>query len=184
MTGRCQTPRRTVVKGIHDRVTLQHTPNASLSAPIEPGLSAKELNEWLIWAGRTLLAMTIASPLPKEPRTAWPAYATDVHMAYGYTNERLRASIPTSKDIALMDEIIDLVALIDDRTVRRIVNARMLVTPIAQRHLYSWTKIAFMLHTNTYRIIRWHTIGLRQIIRQLPQSKVDAIRQSLASRTT
>jgi hypothetical protein len=144
----------------------------------EAALSAEELQGWLEWAGSKLLAMNLSSPLPKGPRVSWPAFAQDHRTAYGYTNERLRAGRVTGHEITLMDEILPLVGLVQDITVRRIVNARILVTPVGNRYVYTWSRIAFMLHSDRRRVARLYANGLSEIIRRLSSDKVDAIRKS------
>lgn len=143
-------------------------------------LSVEELQTWLEWSGAKLLAMNLASPFPKGPRVSWPDFAQDHRTAYGYTNERLRAGRVTSHEIALMDEILPLVSLISDVNVRRIVNARILVTPVSNRYVYTWSRIAFMLHSDRRKVARLYSSGLSEITRRLPSAKVDAIRQSFA----
>jgi hypothetical protein len=144
-------------------------------------LDATELNEWFVWAGSKLLAMTLSSPFPRSPQSGWPAYATDALEAYGYTNERLRPAIPSKREIDLMDEILGLAALVRDDKHRRIVQCRAIVTPVAQRHLWSFAKIATLLHTNKQNIATWHRKALAEIAWRLPAAKTYAIRQSFAS---
>jgi hypothetical protein len=146
----------------------------------EPRPSPEEIRAWLEWAGAKLLAMHISSPKPKGPHTAWPEFAQDSRQAYGYTNERLRAAIPRSHEIELMDEIQTLPALIDDITVRRIVNARSLVTPVANRYVYSWTKIAYMIHSDRRKVVRLHFSGLNEIAKKIPPEQTYAIKTSLS----
>jgi hypothetical protein len=150
---------------------------------LEP-LAAEELQQWLEWAGGMLLALGIASPAPKGPSSAWPAYAQDAQIAYGYAGERLRAPRPGRHDIVLMDEILVLPSMAKDITTRRLLHSRALVTPIGQRHLYPWAKLAFMLHTSRFRVQRMHNQGLNEIVRTLPPGKTYAIRHSMALCTT
>ena len=145
------------------------------------GLEPEELRTWLEWSGCKLLSMHIASPGPREPSAAWPEFAQDANLAYGYTGERLRPAIPSALEIELMDRIMMFPSLAKDINVRRILNARALVTPVANRYLYSWAKIAFMLHTNRPTVQRLHRNGLREIAQQIPKDKVDAIRLLLGS---
>jgi Domain of unknown function (DUF6362) len=164
-------------------------PGASNVTHLKPplgdnGLSPKELQVWLEWAGSKLLALNVKSPLPKEPSCAWPEFKQDATQAYGYTNERLRPPQPTALDIELMDRILVFPSLIKDIDSRRIVNARALVTPLGNRYLYSWSKIAFMLHTNRQTVRRLHNKGLCEIIPQIAKEKVDAIRLLLGHNLT
>lgn len=147
-------------------------------------LLANEVQQWLEWAGCHLLAMGLSSPFPKEPNCAWPEYAQDKHLAYGYTGLRLRPALPNRFEIDLMDKILELPMLVSDIQIRRIINARALVTPVGNRYVNSWTKIAFMLHTSVPRVKRMHDKGLNEIVRKLPEEKVYTIRQTLRPHIT
>ena len=143
-----------------------------------------EVKEWLEWAGAKLLAMHISSPKPKEFRSFWPDYADEAHSAYGYTGERLRPAQPRAVEIELMDKLLLFPGLIEDIQIRRIVNARALVSPVANRYLYSWHKLGFMLNTSPRRVVRLHAKGLITIADKLPPEKVDAVRRLLPSSRT
>ena len=160
---------------------VQREQGSKIPVPLPPIASTDsiEIKEWLEWAGAKLLSLRLASPAPQGYRSFWPDYADEANKAYGYTGNRLRAGLPNSKEIALMDEILLLPSLITDITVRRIVNARALVAPVANRHLYSWTKIAHLLHSSPRRMVVLHRSGLREIASRVPQDKADAIRQSI-----
>lgn len=142
-------------------------------------VAPEEVREWLEWAGSKLLAMHISSPKPKGPHSSWPTFAQEAHLAYGYSGERLRPAQPRSTEIELMDKILEYPNLIRDITVRRIVNSRALVTPVSNRYLYSWSKLAFMLHRDRRTIIRLHYSGLCEITSCLPPEKIDTIRRLL-----
>lgn len=156
---------------------------ARVAIKIEP-LAPLELQCWLNWAGAKLLALQLSSPLPKGPHSSWPEYAQDYKQAYGYTGEKLKAPIPRAKEIELMDQILLLPALISEVDLRRIVNARSLTTPVSNRHLYSWTKLSFMLRTNPRLVARSYARGLLEIIYKLSPEKVDTIRHSFITLST
>lgn len=140
-----------------------------------------EIKTWLEWAGQRLLSLRERSPAPQSYRSFWPDYADEAAKAYGYNANRLRAALPTGKEITLMEEVLDLVVLIPDITTRRIVHSRALVAPVSGRYLLSWTKLAFALHSSPRRIVLLHRKGLREIALRVPVGKADAIRQSLGS---
>lgn len=123
-----------------------------------------------------LLSLHIPSPYPKDMRAAWPPFAQDSRTAYGYTRERLRAAQVSDIEISLMDKILPLTGLISDVTTRRIVNARTLITPLSNRYLYSWSRLAKLLRTDRRLVARRYTRGLEEIVRRLSPDKVDAIR--------
>ena len=148
--------------------------NSMSSLPTEPA----EVRQWLEWASGKLLALNIRSPAPAEPRVAWPEYAHDKRDAYGRTANTLRAATPTRLEIPLMDEILLLPGLIPDIKARRIVNARSLVTPVSGRYIYSWPKIALMVHSDRKAVARLYVGGLRSIAANLPAEKAYALRHS------
>jgi hypothetical protein len=146
-------------------------------------LTPDELKQWLEWAGTRLLALNVASPLPKKPRVLWPDYVSDPR-AYGYSNERLRPPKVPGHEITLMDEILVLPNLIKDITSRRVVNSRSLVTPVSNRYVYSWSRIAFMLHCDHRKVMKLHRLGLDEIIEHMSKDKLYAILQRLSSLST
>lgn len=139
------------------------------------GVTPSEVQSWLEWAGMRLLAMPGQNPFPASQRALWPDYPQDANTAYGYTDVPLRAGRPTKAEIPIVDEILTLPLLVQNQTERRIVQARSLVTPISQRYLYSWSKIARMLHTDRRAVIRWHMHGLRDIIIRVDNDTVRKI---------
>jgi hypothetical protein len=140
--------------------------------------TAEDIRLWLEWAGSKLLAMNIASPAPKDSGSYWPEYRQD-NQAYGYTQNRLRAGLPNRHEIDLMDEILGLPSLVNDITIRRILNARALVTPVANRYVYSWSKIAIMIYSERRRVVRLHFIGLCEIANKVSPDKASTFKQSL-----
>jgi hypothetical protein len=143
-----------------------------------------ELRLWLEWGGSRLLSMRLSSPSPKSHRVAWPEYAPDPNVAYGYGTNRLRAAIPSSEEIELMDAILALIAIIDTPLERRIVSARSLVTPITSKYLYSWSTLATMLHLDRRTVAGKYKRGLGLIHNGLPSEKRDGIRKTLDRLTT
>jgi hypothetical protein len=143
-------------------------------------LTEDEVRLWLEWAGSKLLAMHITSPYPREPSAAWPAYVQEAIVAYGYSNIRLRPPQPTKLEIDLMDEILYLPSLAQDVTTLRILQVRSLVTPVSNRYLYSWTKIAHLLHSDKRNIQRKYRNGLGEIVIRTSRSKAYTLRHSFA----
>jgi len=146
---------------------------------IAHGLAPDEVREWLEWSGAKLLSMTLASPVPRGYKSNWPSFAQDASVAYGYTAERLRPAMPSGKEIQLMDEILLLPGLVNDITQRRIVNSRALVRPVANTHLYSWSKLAHMLGMDRRKVVRLYLSGINEIIDRVPQPQAYTIRQRL-----
>lgn len=137
-----------------------------------------EIGEWLEWAGARLLALNLPSAAPSGYKSNWPEYAPDARIAYGYSGERLRAPKVTAPEIALMDKMLALPSLVPDITLRRIIHARALVTPVGNRYLYSWTKLAQMLHTERRRVAQLHERGLIAICQRLPSEQAYVLRET------
>ena len=156
-------------------------PKGHVGSPATAQLDPLEVREWLEWAGQRLLSLRERSPAPQGYRSFWPNYADEAAKAYGYNANRLRAALPTGKEISLMEEVLDLVVLIPDITARRIVHSRALVAPVSGRYLLSWAKLAYALHSSPRRIVLLHRSGLREIALRVPAGKADAIRQSIGS---
>lgn len=117
----------------------------------------------LEWAGQVLLSMDIKSPKPTEYRAYWPEYAQDPSEAYGYTGEKLRVAIPKASDIELMEDIYKWLTLIENKQPRQVVAIRSLVTPISERYVYPWTKIAITLHMDRRGVKRLHRQGIKDL---------------------
>ena len=143
----------------------------------------EEVRLWLEWGGSKLLALGISSPAPKSPHVVWPEYKTLASDAYGRTNNTLRPASPTRFEITLMDEILLLPGLIPDVLTRRIIHARALVTPVSNRYVYSWSKIATLLQSDRKAIALRHAKGLRSIVARLPPEKASALRHSFTALT-
>jgi hypothetical protein len=69
----------------------------------------------------------------------------------------------------MMDEALAWVQLIppDRYVLRRIVNARALVSPSTQRHLFTWSAIARLIGADRKAVARWHAQGIAVIVAQL-----------------
>lgn len=129
----------------------------------------------LEWAGQVLLSTHIKSPKPADYRVFWPEFPQDPNEAYGYTGERLRPPVPGSTDIELMDVIYTWLVLVDDIPARRVVCARSLVTPISERYLYPWTRIAILLSSDRFSVKRLHRRGIKRIVERIELTSVRAV---------
>ena len=139
-------------------------------------LTPEELDIWFKWAGATLLALPTSSPYPREPTACWPDYVRSKHEAYGYNAATQRAPIPNSKQITLMDQLFTLISLEPDPIIRQILHKRALVTPVAFKQIYGWTKLAKLLHSDRRAVARLHHKGLVAIIAAMPEAKIDTYR--------
>ena len=132
-------------------------------------------------AGATLIALRVARVGPSEPRSGLPEPVREVSASYGWSRATTRPATPAAADIDRMDEALAWVQLIpqDKFVLRRIVNARCLVSPTTQRHLYTWSAIGRLIGADRRAVQRWHAQGIAHIAMGLR----DNSRIKLQSRT-
>ena len=116
-------------------------------------------------AGRTLLALPgtghstrLRTSSLEIVRTAMAAYGTEVG--------RVRPSVPSAAQITRMDEAFGWLSLIpqDRYVLRRIVGARCLVSPVTDRHLYSWRRLGSLIGADHKAVQRWHAQGVALLV--------------------
>ena len=124
-------------------------------------------------AGQTLLALpsTGWSTRLRAPRLDVVRNAVE---GYGWENWRrdavpMRAPVPDGERIDRMDEAMAWIPLIprDRYVLRRIVGARSLVSPLTDRHLFSWRRLGTLLGADHKAIQRWHAQGIDLIVKAL-----------------
>ncbi len=89
----------------------------------------------------------------------------------GYST-RLRASgkirppVPSASRITRMDEALAWIVLIPKEryVLRRIVGARSLVSPVTERHLFSWRRLGSVLGADHKAVQRWHAQGIDMLV--------------------
>lgn len=115
-------------------------------------------------AGATLLALRLSYG-PTGHRSAMPEPVREAGQSYGWSQATARPAVPSAAAITAMDEALSWVNLIppDRYVLRRIVNARALVSPTTQRHLYGWTAIARLIGADRRAVQRWHAQGIAMI---------------------
>ena len=113
-------------------------------------------------AGKTLLSLPVGTPGPASFRSAMPQPVQDAAESYGWQPHTIRPPVPGSTSISRMDEVFRWLALIpgDRYVLRRIVGARSLVSPVTERHLFSWTRIAAVIGADRKAVQRWHAQGI------------------------
>ena len=119
-------------------------------------------------AGATLLAL---------PGTGWSTRLRSSNLeivrtaieGYGWTEKRLRPSVPPAARITRMDEALAWITLIplDRYVLRRIVGARSLVHPITERHLFPWRRLAEAIGADHKAVKRWHGQGIDLMLARL-----------------
>ncbi len=86
--------------------------------------------------------------------------------AYGWAERAIRPAVPSAAKIDRMDEALSWIPLIpvDKYVLRRIVGARCLVSPLTERNLYPWRRLAAALGADHKAIQRWHAQGIDLIV--------------------
>jgi hypothetical protein len=86
--------------------------------------------------------------------------------SYGWGPGKVRPPMPSNARISRMDEAFTWLQLIpDDRYVlRRIVGARSLVSPLTERRLFPWRRLAAALGADHKAVQRWHAQGIDIIV--------------------
>ncbi len=89
--------------------------------------------------------------------------------SYGWTETRIRPAVPSPEKISRMDEAMGWISLIppDRYVLRRVVDARSLVHPITDRHLFSWRRLGIALGADHKAVQRWHAQGIDLIVAAL-----------------
>lgn len=143
---------------------------------LDPVVLPPELQLWLEFSGRTLLAMRLPSVKPKEPSAAWVPYIRDYYDAYGRSALEIRVPLPTAAQIRLMDMIHELPKLLDDPIPRRLVQARSLVRPLTGRYVIQWIDLGKELKMDRRKCAHLHGLALAEICLRLPPPQAYAIR--------
>ena len=131
---------------------------------IDPGLVVRRLEE----AGRTLLALP-GSGYSTRLRTSRLDIAAEVGEVLEAAAGRVRAAAPDAAQITRMDEALGWLSLIpQDRFVlRRIVGARSLISPVTDRHLFSWRRLGSVMGADHKAVQRWHGQGIGVLVMAL-----------------
>jgi len=103
--------------------------------PIDAAFVIYRLEE----AGETLLALP-GTGYSTRLRTSSLDIVRTALENYGWSDDRVRPPVPSSTKITRMDETLAWILLIprENYVLRRIVGARCLVSPVTERHLFSW----------------------------------------------
>lgn len=140
-----------------------HVTNPTFSKAADAAIRIVTLR--LEQAGRTMLSLPEGGYRPGM-KTGGLDFVRAAVEAYGWTDECLRPAAPSCRAITEMDEAYGWLALIpEDRpTVRRVVSARTLVSPLDGRHIYPWRRLAKVIQSHHTQVQRWHAEGIRDIV--------------------
>ena len=146
--------------------SLAKSTNSDVSRP-NISIDAEYVIYRLEEAGRTLLALPNTGPTTNLRISRHDVVQSAVE-AYGWSriDARLRPAIPSSEHISRMDEALDWIPRIprDRAVIRRIVGSRALISPITERHLFPWRRLAALLGADHKAIQRWHAQGIDLIV--------------------
>ena len=124
-------------------------------------------------AGRTLLALP-HSGYSTRLRSSRHDIVQCAAEAYGWTqvDARLKPPMPSSSRVTRMDEALDWIPKIprDRYVLRRIVGCRALISPVTERHLFTWRRLAALLGADHKAIQRWHAQGIDMLVAALNAS--------------
>jgi hypothetical protein len=122
-------------------------------------------------AGETLLALP-GTGYSTRLRTSSLDIVRTALENYGWSEARVRPPVPSSAKITRMDEALAWILLIpvENYVLRRIVGARCLVSPVTERHLFPWRRLAAALGADHKAIQRWHGQGIALIVAALNRS--------------
>ena len=144
-----------------------HTPDGS---PADAEYVTYRLEE----AGATLLAMP-STGYSTRLRTTVLDVVRDTVEAFGVEKGRIRPATPPPARITRMDEALAWIARIppDRYVLRRIVGARSLVSPVTEKHLFTWRRLATVLGADHKAVQRWHAQGIAIVVQSLNGAAVN-----------
>lgn len=119
-------------------------------------------------AGQSLLALPTSGYTTKL-RSSSLEIVRGVVESYGWTERKVRPPIPSAEKITRMDEALCWITLIpqDRYVLRRIVGARSLISPVTERYLYTWRRLAVLVGADHKAVQRWHAQGIDIIVAAL-----------------
>ncbi len=119
-------------------------------------------------AGATLLALP-GTGYSTRLKASHLAIVQDASDAYGAEKGRIKPPIPSAARITRMDEALGWIALIpqDRYVLRRILGARSLVSPVTERHLFSWRRLGTVMGADHKAVQRWHAQGIEMLVAAL-----------------
>ena len=138
--------------------TLRH---AQATAAMDAETVIHRLEE----AGHTLLCLPQTGHTTALRQTRHD-FVRDALEAFASADGRPTPPVPPAHRITRMDQAFSWIPLIppDKIVLRRIVGCRCLVSPLTDRHLFSWRRLARLLGADHKAIQRWHANGIDLIV--------------------
>ena len=120
-------------------------------------------------AGHTLLCLPRTGPSTALRQTRHEYVAQALEAFTAEAPGRPQPPVPSAVRITRMDQALAWIPLIpaDRLVLRRIVGCRCLVSPLTERHLFSWRRLARLLGADHKAIQRWHGSGIDFIVAAL-----------------
>jgi hypothetical protein len=142
----------------------------STTSPQKKEITNYEIQSLLEWAGEKLLSLPIRNAKPQSYKNNWPEFKQLPNQ--DFSHKSFRPSPPNGNEIDTLDKIFDLILILPNPTIRRIIQARSLINPISHRHLYPWLTISEFLNLDRRTVKRHYDFGLNQIARNSRQSHI------------
>ena len=120
-------------------------------------------------AGQTLLSLPNRGPTTALRQTRHQYLAEAVEAFASESDAPPKIPTPSAARITRMDQALAWVPLIPEANLvlRRIVGCRSLVSPLTERHLFTWRRLARLLGADHKAIQRWHATGIDIIVATL-----------------
>ena len=137
--------------------------------PAKPGAyDAETVIYRLEEAGTTLLCLPNTGHSPRLRTSSLDMVRSAVE-SYGWATHQARPAVPDAARISRMDEALGWLGLIPQarHVLRRIVGARSLVSPVTERYLFSWRRLAAVVGADHKAVQRWHATGIDLIVTAL-----------------
>ena len=140
-------------------------PTMSASVRIDAETVIYRLEE----AGQTLLCLPSRGHTTALRQTRHQYLADAVEAFAGENDSGPKLPTPPAARITRMDQALAWIPLIpgDKVVIRRIVGCRSLVSPLTDRHLFTWRRLARLLGADHKAIQRWHATGIDTIVASL-----------------
>jgi hypothetical protein len=145
----------------HARLSSANLADAAAPRDVDAAFIIYRLEE----AGATLLALP-GSGYSTRLRVTALDVVQEAQEAKGWQAGRIRPPVPSASRISRMDEALGWIALIprDRYMLRRIVGARCLVSPVTERHLFSWRRLGTVMGADHKAVQRWHAQGIDMLV--------------------
>ncbi len=143
-------------------------------------VNPETLKTWLEWGAAKLIAMPAGRLKPTEYRSYWPDYVRDVYdhlHSQDSVRNKIRALAPSSEEIPIVDRIILLPNICEQRSIRHVVHWRAQVHPIRGHYLLDWFWIANKLETKPRTAKLLHKQGLEEIVDKTPSEVLYTIHE-------